>query len=45
MWGGVTRGLAGVKLSGSPRRLGANSARETSAISTTTNPRRSLYEK
>lgn len=24
MWGGVTRGLAGVKLSGSPRMLGAN---------------------
>lgn len=45
MWGGVTRGLAGVKLSGSPRRLGENSARQVRAIRTTTKPSRSLYEK
>ena len=41
----MTRGLAGVKLSGSPRRFGANSAREVRAINTTTKPSRSLYEK
>lgn len=40
--GGVTRGLAGVKLSGSPSRLGENSAREVSAIKRIANPRRSL---
>lgn len=28
MWGGVLRGLAGVKLSGSPRRSGENRTRE-----------------
>lgn len=42
MWGGVTRGLAGVKLSGSPRRLGEKSAREVNAMRTTANPKRSL---
>lgn len=42
MWGGVTIGLAGVKLSGSPNRLGEKRARETSAISRTAKPRRSL---
>lgn len=35
-------GLAGVKLSGSPRRLGANSAREISANSRIAKPRTSL---
>lgn len=45
MWGGVTNGFAGVKFSGSPSRLGENSAREVSASNITTNPRRSLYEK
>jgi len=45
MWGGVTRGLAGMKLSGSPRRLGENSASEVRAISIAAKPRRSLYEK
>lgn len=45
MWGGVTRGLAGVKLSGSPNRLGENSARDVSAMSRAANPSRSLYEK
>ena len=42
MCGGVTRGFAGVKLSGSPKRLGENSARPVSPISSATNPRRSL---
>lgn len=42
MCGGVTRGLAGVKLSGSPSRLGENRASETSAVSRAANPRRSL---
>lgn len=45
MWGGVTSGFAGVKLSGSPRAFGANRAREVSAIKRPANPRRSLYEK
>lgn len=35
-------GLAGVKLSGSPRRLGENSAREMRAISNAAKPSRSL---
>jgi len=35
-------GLAGVKLSGSPKRLGENSAREASATSRIAKPRRSL---
>lgn len=42
MCGGVTRGLAGVKLSGSPKRLGENSANEASAIRSAVNPTRSL---
>lgn len=42
MCGGVTRGLAGVKFSGSPRRLGENRARETSRESISTNPRMSF---
>jgi len=42
MCGGVTIGLAGVKLSGSPRKLGANSARVVSSTSIITKPRRSL---
>lgn len=41
----MTRGLAGVKLSGSPRRLGANRANDVRPSSIATNPRRSLYEK
>jgi len=45
IWGGVTRGLAGVKLSGSPRRLGEKSARHVRPSRSATNPRRSLYEK
>lgn len=42
IWGGVTRGLAGVKLSGSPRRVGKKSARELRMIRAATKPRRSL---
>lgn len=42
MCGGVTSGFAGVKLSGSPKRLGAKSAREVRAASTATKPIRSL---
>ena len=42
MCGGVTSGLAGVKLSGSPKMLGANNARDVKAMSSAANPRRSL---
>lgn len=42
MWGGVTSGLAGVKLSGSPKRLGENRANEVKANSITANPSKSL---
>ena len=35
-------GFAGVKLSGSPRRFGENSAREINAIRRAAKPRRSL---
>lgn len=42
MWGGVTSGLAGVKLSGSPSRLGENNARDVRVMSRAANPRRSL---
>lgn len=45
MWGGVTIGLAGVKLSGSPKRFGEKSAREVRPIRRTAKPRRSLYVK
>jgi len=45
MCGGVTRGLAGVKFSGSPSRLGENRARDVRASRSTANPRMSLYEK
>lgn len=41
----MTIGLAGVKLSGSPNRLGENSARDVRANNINTKPRRSLYEK
>jgi len=43
--GGVTRGLAGIKLSGSPRMLGAKRAKEVRESRSTTKPSRSLYEK
>ena len=42
MCGGVTRGFAGVKLSGSPRRLGEKSARHVRPIRRATKPKRSL---
>jgi len=45
MCGGVTKGFAGVKLSGSPRRFGEKSASDVRAIRRAANPRRSLYEK
>lgn len=45
MCGGVTRGFAGVKLSGSPSRFGENRANDVRASNITTKPRRSLYEK
>jgi len=40
--GGVTMGLAGVKLSGSPKRFGVNNASEASVIRRTAKPKRSL---
>ena len=45
MWGGVTRGLAGVKLSGSPSTFGANRAIDERKTKRTVKPRMSLYEK
>lgn len=44
MWGGVARGFAGVKFSGSPSRLGENRARETSRMIISANPRMSFVE-
>lgn len=43
--GGVTRGLAGMKLSGSPSRFGVNRAREERANRVIAKPNKSLYEK
>merc|ERR1719376_1614207 len=45
MCGGVTSGFAGMKLSGSPKRLGVNSAMHVRPIRRATKPRRSLKEK
>lgn len=45
MWGGVTRGLAGVKFSGSPSRFGVNRARVIRGKYIRVNPRRSFREK
>lgn len=42
MWGGVTSGLAGVKLSGSPKRLGEKRARAVRQMIRIAKPRRSL---
>lgn len=42
MCGGVTSGFAGVKFSGSPKRLGENRARETRREIISTKPRMSL---
>lgn len=44
MWGGVARGLAGVKFSGSPSRFGENRANEISGMSIRTKPRMSFVE-
>lgn len=44
MWGGVTRGLAGVKLSGSPRRFGAKVESRARKANTSAKPKASLYE-
>ena len=43
--GGVTRGFAGIKLSGSPRRLGEKVDKLARAPIMMENPRMSLYEK
>lgn len=43
--GGVTRGLAGVKFSGSPRRFGEKKARIRRGINMSVNPRMSFREK
>ena len=40
----MARGLAGVKFSGSPRRLGANSAREARGMNISAKPRISFVE-
>lgn len=45
MWGGVTRGLAGVKLSGSPKMLGQKRVMEARGIRRVMKPRRSLNVK
>ena len=45
MWGGVTSGFAGVKFSGSPRRLGENRASAIKGESIRANPRISFNEK
>ena len=42
IWGGVTRGFAGVKLSGSPKRLGVNVERTVKRAIRIANPRASL---
>lgn len=45
MCNGVTRGLAGLKFSGSPIKLGLNSVISVNNISKIRNPTRSLIEK
>lgn len=42
MCGGVTKGLAGEKLSGSPKMFGINRASAVRAVIITANPSRSL---
>lgn len=44
MWGGVDRGLAGVKFSGSPNRLGENRASVSRGVIMRVSPRMSLRE-
>lgn len=41
----MTRGFAGVKLSGSPRRLGVKRARHARVVRRAIKPKRSLYVK
>lgn len=43
--GGVARGLAGVKFSGSPRKLGAKKAKVKKGMNMSVNPRMSFKEK
>jgi hypothetical protein len=45
MWGGVTRGFAGIKLSGSPSMYGAINVKKVKNISIIMNPKMSLYVK
>lgn len=45
MWVGVTSGLAGVKFSGSPRRLGENRANRQRKEASIRNPKRSFIVK
>ena len=45
MWTGVTRGLAGMKFSESPKRKGFISAKDINAHNNTINPKRSFSEK
>lgn len=45
IWGGVTSGFAGVKFSGSPRRLGENIARDMRGRNIAMKPRISFEEK
>ena len=44
MWGGVTSGLAGVKFSGSPKKLGENRASVRRGVIISARPRMSLRE-
>ena len=45
MWAGVTSGLAGIKLSGSPSKYGLRSDKITNPVTIATNPTMSLKEK
>lgn len=45
IWGGVARGFAGVKFSGSPRRLGEKNARDSRGMNISVKPRISFKEK
>lgn len=45
MRGGITNRLVGVKFSGSPNKLGENSAKNARAVRRIINPMISLYEK
>ena len=45
MWTGVTKGLAGMKLSGSPNKYGLINAKRSIVAILITNPTMSLYEK